>query len=414
MRNRALFPQRRNNILTTRGRLAKVGKCGKGKSVHVRMDPVRIATVPALPQHVYLIADDLTGALDTAAQFVPLVGEIDVFWRPVEHDGSIALDVDVREATESEAAASVAAARGARDGALKYLKLDSLLRGHAAAQIATWWSAGSFEHCIIAPAFPVQGRVTRGGRQYVRDDGGWEPVVCDLGLALAQRGLAVAYCRPGDRAPRGVSLWDAETDEDLQSIAAAARAVGGSTLWCGSGGLAGALSFGGSVVGARAVASCPVLGLFGSNHKVTGAQLEACGPSTMLLSNGGAESAAKVNQRLGDLRDVLAQIEVPARASRAEAARLIEREFDELLSRVARPATLFVCGGATLRSVCTALNADHLTVAGQIRTGVPWSILRGGRFDGLQVISKSGAFGDRELLRRILGWNRPLEKRDAP
>ena len=48
----------------------------------------RMASVPAPPLDVYLIADDLTGALDTAAQFVPLVGEIDVFWRPVEHDAS--------------------------------------------------------------------------------------------------------------------------------------------------------------------------------------------------------------------------------------------------------------------------------------------------------------------------------------
>ena len=378
-------------------------------------EAVRIADVPALPQDVYLIADDLTGALDTAAQFVPLVGEIDVFWHPVECDGSMALDLGVREATEAAATASVAVARGARDaGALKYLKLDSLLRGHAAAQIATWWSAGSFEHCIVAPAFPVQGRVTRDGRQYVRNESGWEPVACDLGLALSQRGLAVAYRRPGDQAPRGVSLWDAETDEDLRSIAAAARAVSGSTLWCGSGGLAGALSFGGSVVGARAAASRPVLGLFGSDHKVTRAQLEACGPATMLLPNGGVASAARVNQRLGDFGDVLAQIEVPARASRAEAARQIEREFDELLSRVTRPATLFVSGGATLRSVCTALDADHLTVSGQILTGVPWSVLRGGRFDGVPLISKSGAFGDRELLRRILGLNRPVQKCDAP
>ena len=79
-----------------------------------------------------------------------------------------------------------------------------------------------------------------------------------------------------------------------------------------------------------------------------------------------------------------------------------------------RPATLFVSGGATLRSVCTALDADHLTVSGQILTGVPWSVLRGGWFDGVPLISKSGAFGDRELLRRILGLNRPVQKRDAP
>ena len=71
---------------------------------------------------------------------------------------------------------------------------------------------------------------------------------------------------------------------------------------------------------------------------------------------------------------VLAQIDVPTRASRAEAARLIEHEFEELLSRVTQPATLFVGGGETLRSICTVLEADHLTVTGQI---LAWRSLLG-------------------------------------
>ncbi len=362
-----------------------------------------------MPQNVYLIADDLTGALDTAAHFVTLLGEIDVFWRPVDHLGSVALDLGVREASEAEAAASISIARGAGEGALKYLKLDSLLRGHAAAQIAAWWSAGSFEQCVIAPAFPVQGRVTRGGQQYVLGDRGWEPAACDLGSALAKRGLAVAYRRPGDQASPGISLWDAETDEDLRAVAAAGRAFGGPTLWCGSGGLAGALTFAGSVGGAPPTANRPLLGLIGSDHGVTRAQLDVCRSATITLPNDGVAGAAEVNRRLRGDGLVLTQIEVPGRASRAEARRLIEREFQNLLSRVTRPATLFVSGGETLRFVCTALEADHLTVTGQIMSGVPRSVFRGGRFDGVQVISKSGAFGDRQLLEKILGLAPSIE-----
>ncbi len=402
------------NILTTRTRLARIDACGKGKSLQARVDP-RIVDVPALRQDVYLIADDLTGALDTAAQFVPLVGEIDVFWHAVERDGSIALDLGVREATEAEAAARVAVARGAGDpGALKYLKLDSLFRGHAAAQVAAWWSVGGFEHCIIAPAFPLQGRVTRSGRQHVLADRGWEPVACDLSAELVKRGLSIAYRLPGDQAPLGISLWDAETDEDLRSVASAGQALGESTLWCGSGGLAGALSVVEPVVGALAPAVRPILVLFGSDHGVTRAQLEACRPATIMLPNGGAASAAEVSRRLADGGLVLAQIEVPARASRAEAARLVEREFGELLSRVAQPAALFVAGGETLRSICAVLKADHLTVTGHIMPGVPRSVLRGGPFGGVQVISKSGAFGDRELLRRILDLDSSIESVDPP
>jgi uncharacterized protein YgbK (DUF1537 family) len=221
--------------------------------------------------------------------------------------------------------------------------------------------------------------------------------------------LAVAYRRAGDQASPGISLWDAETDEDLRAVAAAGRAFGGPTLWCGSGGLAGALAFAGSIGGPPPTADRPLLGLIGTDHGVTRAQLNVCRSATITLPNGGAAAAAEVNRRLRRDGLVLTQIDVPRRASRAEAGRLIERKFESLLSRVTRPATLFASGGETLRSVCTVLKADHLVATGQIMPGVPCSVFRGGRFHGVQVISKSGAFGDRELLRRILGLAPSIE-----
>jgi uncharacterized protein YgbK (DUF1537 family) len=61
-----------------------------------------------------------------------------------------------------------------------------------------------------------------------------------------------------------------------------------------------------------------------------------------------------------------------------------------------------VAGGETLRAVCHALGAARLDVDGQVIPGVPCSIMRGGRWDGIRVVSKSGAFGDPGLLSRLL------------
>jgi D-threonate/D-erythronate kinase len=69
---------------------------------------------------------------------------------------------------------------------------------------------------------------------------------------------------------------------------------------------------------------------------------------------------------------------------------------------MARPGTLVVAGGETLRALCMALDAEGLVVDGEIAAGVPASRLLGGRWDGLRVVSKSGAFGDQELLARLL------------
>lgn len=106
-----------------------------------------------------LLADDLTGALDSAAQFVPLVGAVPAFWHdavPKRLPGSTALDSGTREADSHFAAERVAALAPALAAAdIAFKKIDSLLRGAAAAEIAACLRAGGFAACVIAPAFPA-------------------------------------------------------------------------------------------------------------------------------------------------------------------------------------------------------------------------------------------------------------------
>ena len=50
--------------------------------------------------------------------------------------------------------------------------------------------SGAWEACIVAPAFPHQGRRTFEGRQYVRAvDGGWSAAGDDILRQLRSRGL---------------------------------------------------------------------------------------------------------------------------------------------------------------------------------------------------------------------------------
>ncbi len=365
---------------------------------------------------VRLIADDLTGALDTAAQLTAATGPIPVHWRGVPRSnvaGSIAIDSGTREVGRDVARATVAAlAAGLAWGpdTILYAKLDSLLRGHAGAEIGAWMNAVSPAHCIVAPAFPYQGRVTRGCVQLARTAEGWRPVASDLRADLEREGLAVHLCRPGDAVPAGVSLWDAETDADLAAIAAAGRALDGPVLWCGSGGLAGALAqHAGCPVGSQDDATLPgpVLGLFGTNHPATAAQLAACHEHRLTLADGGKASAAALSRRLTERGVALAGLALPDGLSCAEAANRIEREFATLVRRLDPPGTLLVAGGETLRGLCVALEADRLDLDGHVWPGVPRSVLRGGRFDGVRVVSKSGAFGDPALLRRLVSLGVP-------
>ncbi len=364
---------------------------------------------PAAPG-LRLLADDLTGALDTAAELTALCGPVRVLWdgAAAPPPGSVALDSGTREAARDAAFARVKALAPALVGAgIAYKKVDSLLRGHVAAELAACFGLGAWRHCIFAPAFPAQGRITRGGRVLVRQpEGEWSTAGGGVLLAaLADEGLPT---RPGSLdapLPPGVAVFDAETDDDLARLAALGKRTQAPVLWCGSGGLARALA-GEARVRPATTLKRPVLGLFGSDHAVTARQLAACGPCWIRLPDDGAATvAARVARLMGAAGVALTSLDLPTGLSRGEAARRIEAALTDLAHRLPRPGTLLAAGGETLRALCRGLGARSLQTAGLVAPGVPRSVMRGGAWDGIEVVSKSGAFGADALWRDLLAGN---------
>ena len=188
-------------------------------------------------------------------------------------------------------------------------------RGHVALEILACLRAG-FDHAVVAPAFPFQGRITRGGRQLVH---GRIPATGPPGR-VARRPLL-----PGDVAPSGISLWDAATDADLDAVVAAGRRLSGRVLWCGTAGVAGALA--GHATPPCPAVPRPILALIGSDHPTARAQLDACPGRATLAGD--------------DAGGVALDVAVPPGLSRAEAARHIAKKFAAHLRR-ARPATCVV------------------------------------------------------------------------
>jgi len=183
------------------------------------------------------------------------------------------------------------------------------------------------------------------------------------------------------------------------------RRMPGPVLWCGSGGLAGALARNHGAA-APAALKRPVLGLFGSDQATTASQLAACGGATIALAEG--EGGAAVRRKLADDGVALVKFTLPDGLLRAEAAQRIARELTALIAALDPPGTLIVAGGETLKAVCRALGARALEVTGRIVPGLPRSTLQGGRWAGVDVISKSGAFGARDLWRDLLRDNHLL------
>jgi len=359
---------------------------------------------------VRLLADDLTGALDTAAEFVGLCGPFDVIWPDTpEAPGSrsLAIDSGTRERSKAESIEIVERlAPLLRGGTIAYKKVDSLLRGAWAAELGACLGTGDWASCVVAPAFDYQGRRTVEGQQFARTvQGEWHRVGDKLLDQLRQDGVEARQGRTDTLSQGGVQVFDAESDLDLDRVVEMAQRMPGPVLWCGSGGLAGALARG-HWADAPLQLKRPVLGLFGSDQAATASQLAACADATVTLAEG--EGVARVQRKLADDGVALVKFSLADGLSRGEAARRIARELTTLIAALDPPGTLIVAGGETLKAVCLALGAHALQVTGRIVPGLPRSVLQGGRWGGVDVISKSGAFGPSELWRDLLRDNHLL------
>jgi D-threonate/D-erythronate kinase len=361
-----------------------------------------------------LLADDLTGAVDTAAEFVGLCGPVEVRWAnrlPTIIPQSLALDSGTREYPRTKAAEIV---RGfaplLRDGVIAYKKIDSLMRGAWPGELAACFGLGFWRHCVMAPAFPYQERRTQGGRQFARNpDGSWRAAGADIATELRAEGLLAVQASLADTLADGTSIFDAETDEDLDRVVAAGRSAPGPVIWCGSGGLARALARGHNVGASRRLKK-PVLGLFGSDHPATAAQLAACRQHWTELSHPREEIRA-IERRLAETGVALVSPRLSTEMSRDAAARQIGEILGSVASSLPPPATLIVAGGETLKNLCTVLGTRSLLATAQVAPGVPRSLMQGGVWDGVEVVSKSGAFGPPTLWRDLLIENDLMSER---
>lgn len=315
-----------------------------------------------------ILADDLTGAADCAAQALQRGLRAVVSLHPAVSDADVlAIDLDTRER-----GAEVARERtreAARDAAgLLYVKLDSRLRGHPGAAIDGALDGAGAEIAVVAPAFPAQGRRVPVAELAARlRERTSRPVTEDLERALGDPGSWVIAC--GD---------------DLERIAAAGRASGRRIVWAGSAGLAGALFEHLAPAAEPAPAAAPVPGaavltVVGSAETATVAQLERllARPGVVGIAVDEAEAAAEqASAALAGGDDVVLQLaSAPDLAAAAAPA-------------VEHAAGLLLTGGETARAVCDRAGVRAIELVAEVEPGVPL-----GRAGGLAIVTKSGGFG---------------------
>jgi uncharacterized protein YgbK (DUF1537 family) len=272
-------------------------------------DGEKMSRIPKL----VVIADDLTGASDTGAQFCKCGLRTSVLFDAENASFPQSADVIVVN-TDSRALSRVEAGRKVGEAcrlfatmgvASLYKKIDSTLRGNIGAEIMAAWEEFRPVVTVIAPAYPQTGRTTVGGYQLL--DGvrvSSAEMSCDLQAPVSEARIpallaGVSADRTGSIPLRVVqegaasirramselltagSDWlvcDAATDDNLRRIAEAAAPFG-RILWVGSAGLAahigGVSGWAGQSGRTYAPFSCgSVLVVAGSVSAVTQNQIE--------------------------------------------------------------------------------------------------------------------------------------------
>ncbi|HLJ77192.1 MAG TPA: four-carbon acid sugar kinase family protein [Acidobacteriaceae bacterium] len=349
-----------------------------------------------------IVADDLTGACDASVHFavrgMKTMVRLQADAGPAGDAAVIAWNTNTR-CLPSGAAAQVTSRSiqvAQKLGPWVLLqKIDSLLRGHVAEDIAAALAAAECPVALVAPAFPGVGRIVKDG--WVHDQGD-----AAVEIAAQLKGLPCANVRREDipdlagcvhRAVcNGIKalIIDTADEQDLLCLARQQAKIPG-VLWVGSGGLARALAaqlpginHPQHPLGRRG----PALICVGSDHPYTTAQVEQLSRDRSVVRlPADVEGYAHALEPLQHGRDVLLDF------SRIAMQGAPDRALADLAGASGCGAFVLT-GGDTALFVLRSLGASAIEMRSEVAPGVPWGEIRGGVAAGLPVITKSGGFGD--------------------
>ena len=383
-----------------------------------------------------VIADDLTGALDTGARLA--AGGADVLvlteWRnaPDRLPEVLVADTETRHLLPGEARRIVRAVCTRYPAERVYKKTDSALRGNVGAELAGVMDAYPGMELSFVPAFPAVGRTVRDGRLLVdgvpvhRTAFGWDPFEpvrtdCVADVIRSQADEEIAPASPGDVLhgnARRIRVWDSETEEDLAMIARTLTDTG-ERLLAGCAGFAGALpcklGFNADVAPGIPYAE-RLLVLCGSLHPVTKKQLAYAasrGAVRFRLSAGelagkeiwdlpkGRERLRSIEDRLRSERVLLidteeADTDADPGDGRKRAAESLGALFRALV-RTGGPFLPLLTGGDTLAACMDALGVRAIRLLGEAADGVAVATYEDGAGEQT-MLTKSGGFGSETLI----------------
>lgn len=421
-----------------------------------------------------IIADDLTGACDTACQFArygfqPIIlHSLDS--RPAPRYPFVVVNSDSRKQEACLAHQKVLHLGKDLLGqgySLFYKKMDSTLKGNWGAELSAVVKLTRPEIVVVAPAFPAWGRITIGGIQCAQGRPVFEPPastsnlrpwesanlvevlqahfgnrVCLFRSSAVKKGPASLAKQMEAARFRGFpfQVFDALREDDLGTVALAGCRLECHLLWTGSAGLARylPLGWGCKLKSERPVppqSAEPALVINGSFNLANAAQLDVLSEAGFAVvvwiededSHPNASTQVKMQTLLNALQRganaaVSVRLNKPIRS-----ADHLQRLQDALQSvafqclQLQPLAGTVIIGGDTAMNFYRKLGASALRIEGEVQPGIPYGRWVGSSLDGQPLVTKAGGFGQADTLVRAVEFLKgqdygrlSLGQREAP
>lgn len=385
-----------------------------------------------------IVADDLTGACDTALEFFNNGYSAVVRFSDRGAAASaevISVNTDSRQQSAEKAytrtriAIQQLQATGTRT---IYKKIDSALRGNIGIELQALYDTGRVEAIVMAPALPIVGRTVKQGivkvngqplassaigREYQRLTSNAAEIIAEtthlpvsniaLELVRAEKSRFAHSLKTAVAQGARVLIVDALDDADLNTIAAL---LAEHPHWCGAGsaGLAGAIArqFPFSRItppeGIFGTSALPVLGVIGSQHPTARIQLDWLErqrqAQIVRFKTNGKQQMTRVKQEVqeklcrGQSVVLTGELGDECNVRRAQA---MARDMGEIVAGIeSRFAGLVLCGGDTAQGVLSALGAQTAHIIARVEPGMPLLVLNDGRYPNMRVVTKAGSFGN--------------------
>ena len=374
---------------------------------------------------ILVVADDFTGANDAGVSLAQVGHTVDVaFEMPYRGDASVwVINSDSRAMDPKLAAMKITSLMShlplANNPPLVIKKIDSTLRGNIGAEIEALMKAGE---CWVNGV-----RITE--TEFASDP---KTPVLSARIADIIRLQTVIPCQPVTVSQLShlsyeqpwIGVIDAQTDSDLDRIAAAVMQAKQPLLLVGSAGICDAV--------ARRSAIMPpptVLAIIGSMSEIAQRQIATLHSHPRItqiyvdvehiLAGNASDYDARIVQALqkGDhcivhtCNDSVARHQIDTlcqrwQMSRAALGEKICRFLGELTRQVllcAMPDALYLSGGDVAMATASALGATGFRITGKVAQCVPYGHFLGGVWSR-SVMTKAGGFGDETTLHQVLNF----------